>query len=274
MDGVPPIHCVAKEPLQHPCGPQGFYCRPDQRCTSRGCVTPDLKGPVCHGGGRCAAGVICDPFAPPLHPGSASCYDPKITKFCGRNHCYILATCGESDECLRIVGSEVSQSMAPEEEGLAETPDEARARKDWFARIDNYHRRAAEFEARKTDVYRRLEEIARLRNECRDRLPACSRTGDAYDEGEATRRRDLQYFTWGEASYYIPWSDVLTDVPPGLAREIGTWGGIKIFGYGGDKLWIWLKENVVNFGSTPSGGLGEAQRGWQKAYADNQGVKP
>ncbi len=138
----------------------------------------------------------------------------------------------------------------------------------------DYEKKITEFKARKADVYSRLNEISRLRNECRDRLPACSETGRAYDEHEAIRRRDLQYSIWGEASYYIPLSDSLTDVPPELKRDIGTWGGIKFFGYGGDQLWIWLKEDVANFGSTPPGGGAAAKRGWQKAHDDNQGFKP
>lgn len=137
----------------------------------------------------------------------------------------------------------------------------------------DYQRRLAEFESRKADVYRRVTELTRLRNECRAQLPACSTTGKLYSRDEAIRRRDLQYFTWGEASYYIPWKDVLTDVPPEIT-DIGTWGGIKVFGYGGDKLWIWIKDKAMNFGSTPPGGSGEAKRGWHKAYSDNQGFVP
>lgn len=137
-----------------------------------------------------------------------------------------------------------------------------------------YEKKRAAFEAHKADVFRRLNEVSKLRNDCRDKLPSCSTTGTAYDPREAERRRDSQYLTWGEASYYIPWSNVLTDVPPGLERDIGTWGGIKVFGYGGDKLWIWLKGNVVNFGSTPAGAGGLADKGWKKAHDDNDGFQP
>ncbi|WP_162901311.1 hypothetical protein [Breoghania sp. L-A4] len=138
----------------------------------------------------------------------------------------------------------------------------------------DYEAKYADYQTRRADIKRRLFEISRLRNQCRDRLPACSQSGAAYDEQEAIRRRDRQYSLWGEASYYIPWSESLSDVPPELERDIGTWGGIKVFGYGGDKLWIWLKGNVKNFGSTPEGGDGLARQGWQKAYDDNQGFQP
>ena len=147
----------------------------------------------------------------------------------------------------------------------------------------DYDKKLADFEARKADVLdRRLKEISRLRKECRDGLPACSQSGKAFDQREADRRRDIQYFIWGEASYYIPWSDTLIDVPPELEHEIGTWGGIKLFGYGGDWFWITFKRNVkitirrkvLTLGSTAPGGDGAAKKGWQKAYNDNGGFTP
>jgi len=82
--------------------------------------------------------MLCDPYEPPINAKTPTCYNPEITKFCGRNHCYIEATCGEFDECLRVVGEEVPQTKAPkaEKESLAENPDEAVARKSWLSGTD------------------------------------------------------------------------------------------------------------------------------------------
>jgi hypothetical protein len=115
------------------CGARG-WCRPGQRC-GRGYTCVDgspNKGPLCGGEGRCPTGAICDPD--PYNP--THCLDPERQKHCGHNICSIHAICGESDECLRIVGDEVAQTKAPEakEEGLAENPEEALARKIWFSR--------------------------------------------------------------------------------------------------------------------------------------------
>ncbi len=91
MGGTPPIHCAPTS--YFPCG--GAFCRRGQRCGPRGCVAQHPTGEIC-GGGRCEAGQLCDPYpGPTAHPDVPQCYDPKDTKFCGRNHCYILATCGE-----------------------------------------------------------------------------------------------------------------------------------------------------------------------------------
>src|SRR5262249_38750238 len=74
--------------------------------------------------------------------------------------------------------------------------------------------RHAQFEAFKSDAMRRIREIAVLRDQCREKRPSCSANGLAYDEREALRRRDRQYFIWGEAAYYIPWSDAMVPTPP------------------------------------------------------------
>lgn len=134
----------------------------------------------------------------------------------------------------------------------------------------DYEGWTAEYEARKADVFRRMIEQSKLRDECRARLPACSTDGRAYDEREAIRRRDRQYFLWGEASYYIPWTDLLRDPPPEMAHEIGSWGGIKSFPHGGETFYIWLKRDVIEYGSTPPGGDGYATQGLQKAINDNR----
>ncbi len=133
-----------------------------------------------------------------------------------------------------------------------------------------------EYEARKSDVFRRLIEQTRLRDECRERSAACSTDGKAYDEREAIRRRDRQYFLWGEASYYIRFNDLLKDPPPEMAHEIGSLGGIKAWPYGwllGDKFYFFVKE-ITNYGSTRPGGEGYAKQGLQKALNDNQGLNP
>ncbi len=132
------------------------------------------------------------------------------------------------------------------------------------------------YEARKSDVFRRLIEQTRLRDECRERSAACSTDGKAYDEREAIRRRDRQYFLWGEASYYIGFKDLLKDPPPEMAHEIGSLGGIKAWPYGwllGDKFYFFVKE-ITNYGSTRPGGEGYAKQGLQKALNDNQGFNP
>lgn len=138
----------------------------------------------------------------------------------------------------------------------------------------NYNQRLAAFNGRKADVYRLLNETEALRNQCRDGLASCSEDGSGYDAHEAARRRDIQYFVWGEAGYYILWSDTLTNVPSELVRDIGTWGDIKIFGYGGDRFWITLKRSIVNFGSTQAGGDNAARMGLRKAERENDGFKP
>lgn len=133
----------------------------------------------------------------------------------------------------------------------------------------DYEKKVAEHEARKADVFRRMIEQSKLRDECRKRLPACSIDGKAFDQREADRRRDRQYFLWGEASYYIPWKDLLEDAPAEMTHEIGTWGGIKTIPIW-EPFYIWLKRDIGVTGSTPPGGDGNAQRGLQKAIKDNQ----
>ena len=139
-----------------------------------------------------------------------------------------------------------------------------------------YEKKVTEYDARKSDVFRRLIEQTRLRDECRARSAACSADGKAYDEREAIRRRDRQYFLWGEASYYIRFNDLLKDPPPEMAHEIGSLGGIKAWPYGwllGDKFYFFVKE-ITNYGSTRPGGEGYAKQGLQKALNDNQGLNP
>lgn len=135
-------------------------------------------------------------------------------------------------------------------------------------------RESAEYEARKADVFRRLVRQSQLRDECRAKLPSCSTDGRAYDKQEDMRRRDYQYFLWGEASYYIRWDDLLAAVPTEMAHEMGTLGGVKLFGqYGLDSFYVWLKRDVGIQGSTPPGGDGAARLGLQKAINDNRGLR-
>ena len=138
----------------------------------------------------------------------------------------------------------------------------------------DHEKKIAEYEARKADVFRRMIEQSKLRDECRKQLPACSTDGKAYDKGEAIKRRDRQYFLWGEASYYVPWTDLLKDPPPEMTHEIGTLGAIKTWPYGGEQFYTWLKRDIIKYGSTPPGGEGYAKQGLEKAINDNQGLNP
>lgn len=132
---------------------------------------------------------------------------------------------------------------------------------------EDYAKWVAEYEARKADVFRRLREQSKLRDECRAKLPACSTDGRAYDEREAIRRRDRQYFLWGEASYYIPWE---------IPRDRRTLGltAIKTWPYGAETIYIWWKRDVMEYGSTPPGGHGAGRLGLQKAINDNESGNP
>lgn len=129
------------------------------------------------------------------------------------------------------------------------------------------------YEAHKKKVFRLLVEQTKLRDECRAGSAACSTDGKAFDEREANRRRDRQYFLWGEASYYIRFEDMLTDPPPEMAHEIGTLGGIKIWAMEGDEFYFFVKE-VTGYGSTGRGGQGATKMGLRKAIKDNQGLNP
>jgi serine/threonine protein kinase len=81
----------------------GAFCGPGERCTPGGCSGGRYTGPDCKGNGRrCHAGELCNPF-------SGNCYDPRRSKFCGRQVCHIQATCGENDLCLNVVGERVQQ---------------------------------------------------------------------------------------------------------------------------------------------------------------------
>jgi hypothetical protein len=131
----------------------------------------------------------------------------------------------------------------------------------------------ARFAKFKSDVFAQMREIAKLRDQCREKNPSCSADGLAYDEHEALRRRDRQYFIWGEAGYYIPWSDALVPVPPELKNEMGDLGGIKLFAYGLDRFYIYVIKGYLHYGSTPMGGQGAAALGYKRAYADNDGYK-
>lgn len=132
----------------------------------------------------------------------------------------------------------------------------------------------AKFERLKSDAFRQIREIAVLRDQCREKRSSCSANGLAYDEREALRRRDRQYFIWGEVAYYIPSSDALVATPPELKHEMGTLGGVKLFGYGADWFYIYVIKGYVHYGSTPIGGQGAAALGYKKAFADNNGFKP
>ena len=129
------------------------------------------------------------------------------------------------------------------------------------------------YEARKEDVFRRLVRQSQLRDECRAGSAACSTDGKAFDEREANRRRDRQYFLWGEASYYIRLEDMDTRVPPEMAHEVENLGGVKLWAMGGDKVYFYIKEKT-GYGSTKLGGQGVTKMGLRKAIRDNEGLKP
>jgi hypothetical protein len=81
------------------------WCRPGQRCSKAGKCTPRIPGGPRCGSGFCSAGSLCSP--------RGKCYDPSRSRVCGDRLCNIYATCGESDECLNIVGERVRLSVDP-----------------------------------------------------------------------------------------------------------------------------------------------------------------
>lgn len=85
------------------------------------------------------------------------------------------------------------------------------------------HEAANDYDGRKADVFRRLEQIAILRNQCRDHLPTCSASGTGYDPGEAVRRRDIEYFTWGKRATTSRGPTSTKTHPPLCSEKLGQW---------------------------------------------------
>ncbi len=128
------------------------------------------------------------------------------------------------------------------------------------------------YEDRKSNVFSRLIELTKLRDECRAYSAACSKDGKAFDPREAMRRRDQQYYVWGEASYYIPISEFLKAPPAEMMHEIGALGGIALFVHL-DEFYFLVKD-ITGYGSTSAGGQGAAKLGLKHAIKENLGVNP